>query len=133
MHVEFEVVGVKELRRQLEDLGVEFRKDATRKAHRQAIGPWRKAVRAAAPRLTGTLRRAVRSTVRVSRTSNYSAVTIMTGRGAKYDAWYWRLVEHGTRRTRPNPFVRRAFRNLQRPAGETFVQVLNDFIGEWSP
>ena len=132
MHVTFEVTGVRELRRDLDDLGVDFRKRAMRSAHGKAIRAWRKVIRALVPILTKNLWRAITTTIRVSRQANYSAIAITRGREAKNDAWYWFLVQFGTVKMKANPFVTRAFRRQEKAAGRTFVQVLNRWIGDWS-
>lgn len=65
---------------------------------------------------TGTLRRALHTKRGRARNPDrpFSDVKVSVGRGAKYDAWYWRFVEFGTDAARGHhatgekPFIRPA-------------------------
>jgi HK97 gp10 family phage protein len=63
-------------------------------------------IRANAPKVTGILHRAIRSRrERGNRGEVLASVYITKGKGAKADAWYWHLVEFGSRTARAKPFI----------------------------
>lgn len=63
-------------------------------------------IRAAAPKDTGTLRKAIRSKRnRGTRDEVEAGVYITTGKGAKHNAFYWHWIEFGTQRLPARPFV----------------------------
>lgn len=63
-------------------------------------------IRKNAPKLTGVLRRAIRSRrERGSKGEVMASVYITKGKGSKADAFYWHMVEFGTRTARARPFI----------------------------
>lgn len=49
-----------------------------------------------------------------------------TGKKAKYDGWYGRLVENGTSKTAPEPFLRPAYDEGGNEATEKMVEVFHE-------
>jgi HK97 gp10 family phage protein len=77
-----------------------------RRATTRIAGQMRNEMRRAAPRHTGTLRKAIVSRRRRgSRDSIEASVEVTSGKGAKHDAFYWRYVEYGTQRSPAKPFA----------------------------
>lgn len=63
-------------------------------------------LRAGAAKRTRTLEKAIRSRRdRGTRDEARAGVYITHGKGAKRDAWYWHMVEWGTRKVRAQPFI----------------------------
>lgn len=69
-----------------------------------------------APKDKGVLRKAIKAKRRRPRNPDkpFSDVIVTHGRGAKYDAFYWRFVEFGTQDRPEHPFIRPAV-DLMRP------------------
>jgi len=77
-----------------------------RRATTKIAANLRNEIRRAAPRRTGTLRKAIVSKKRRgTRDSIEASIYITKGNEAKHDAFYWHMVEYGTPTAAAKPFV----------------------------
>lgn len=74
-----------------------------------------------APKDRGVLRKAIKSR-REKGTRDYAeaSVRVEQGKAAKYDAWYWHMVEFGTRLKAAKPFITPAFEKLRAESRSVF-------------
>ncbi len=100
------IEGLDFVREQLEDFLPREAEAILRRTVTKIAANVRDDIRKTAPKLTGTLRRAVRSRrERGSKGEVLAAVYITKGKGAKADAFYWHMVEFGTRTSPARPFI----------------------------
>ena len=109
MRIEIELEGARELEQQLDTLGQGVRNKVIRDALRQAVKLLETETKSRAPVRTGTLRRAIHTRVKMSKQQAEAYLSISEGHTERHDAFYWRYVEHGTRRAPAQPFIRPAF------------------------
>lgn len=78
----------------------------------------------------GNLRKSLKA--RVLRPKYPGVVTALvgpeTGKKAKYDGWYGRLVENGTVKMAPQPFLRPAYDEKQEEAYKEMAKVFDDLL-----
>ena len=143
MAVEFEIQGVRRLRRQLDRLPVRVTKKHARRAISQGAALVRERTRLLAPIKTGKLRRNIVSRARrgtrgAARASVQVRVGPRTqgrefsgkfmagdGRSNPKDAYYWRFLEYGTKHIAPRPFVRPAAEQMFRPVVRHVVREID--------
>ena len=115
--------GARRLEKQLKALP----RNLERKAYRQSLGAaasaMREAIRRAAPRDQGLLRKAIKS--RVNSRDLTGEIYVTHGVGVKYDAFYWHFVEYGTSRLPANPFLRPAFEDSQDDVVDVYTDKVN--------
>ena len=111
MTIELEVRGLREATRKMDKLAMSFKdkRKLVDKATKEAIKIPVKAMRQAAPKDTGTLKRAIRFRKKKGR----QQIIITHGKGQRNDAWYWKFVEFGFLRRNgvwqsPVKFLKRA-------------------------
>lgn len=100
------VEGLDFVREQLEGLLPREAKAVLRRTVTKIAADVRDDMRRNAPKLSGVLRRAIRSKrERGGRDDVLAAVYITKGKGAKADAFYWHMVEFGTPTASAKPFA----------------------------
>ena len=120
------VEGLPFVRRQLEDFLPKEARAILRRATLKIASRVRNDIRAAAPRVSGRLRKAIVSKrAGGSRDVPSAEVRITQGRGAKHDAFYWRFVEYGTKTAAAHPFIAPVVARL----GPMYPKLLESEIG----
>ena len=122
-----ELTGIDEVYKVLGKMDERLARGVLRGAPNAAAGVARKAMRDAAPRRTGTLRRAIKNARRDSRTEGPGAVVFVEqGKQAKADGFYWRFVEFGTVKMPARPFMRPTLDRLA--ASGALARAMADYI-----
>lgn len=96
--VKFEMSGLSELDKHIKKLSDKIQRRVIAKGLRAGARVVQKRAKALAPKKTGTLRKAISVVTMKSKPgTGRVAVTIKSGKKAKYDAYYAHFVEFGTR------------------------------------
>ena len=108
-----EVIGLEDMERTLKTLLPKHATNIMRATVHGIASEVAKDARKRAPKRAtkdgGTLRKAIKAKRRRMKNGNPRRDVIITqGRDAKHDAYYWRLVEHGTVNQSERPFIRPA-------------------------
>ena len=79
---------------------------------------------------TGNLKRSIKYKIAKRKTPGEVVAVIgpTVGKRARYDGWYGRLVENGTSKAPPHPFLRPALDNNQQVVQERIAQVYRDAV-----
>ena len=122
--------GFQSLNADFKLLSAAEQRKVSRKAVRAGAVVFRDAVRASAPIRTGRLKKSVSvDTVRGSPTAGvkFKKVRMKKGKGKQTAPFYWRMLEEGTVKMAPQPFVRPAFdANVKKAEDASFQQYLKD-------
>lgn len=93
----FEIEGVDEVKKLLDEIAPRHARNLMRATVQGIASSIAKDARKAAPRDTGTLRKAIKAKRKKSHPDNpISEVIVEHGTSVKNDAFYWRFVEYGT-------------------------------------
>lgn len=123
------VHGGKELEQLFRSLPLELQKKALRKAARAAGKIVAASAKSLAPVKTGALRNAIK--VRAMRRSRKPRVGIIVGPSARDfvgDQFYAAMIEYGTKKMAPKPFMRPAFQATEKAATALFRDELKKQI-----
>ena len=117
------VYGNKELQKKLESLATDGKRNKiARPAMREASGQIRKAAKAKAPTLSGSLKKSIKNVVRTGKNGVYAVIGPAAGFATELDGKvndplkYAHLVENGTTNAPPHPFLRPAFDSIDSEA-----------------
>lgn len=100
------IEGMEELNKQLKQFLPRVAINIARRTTHRISAAIRDELRKAAPKVTGTLQKAITNKrERGNPNQVESAVYITHGKSARYDAWYWRFVEYGTTKLSAKPFI----------------------------
>lgn len=98
--------GLDELHVTLKDFAPNEARNLLRATVHGVAGEVRDRLRRRAPKKSGTLSKAFRADrLKSDRDNPQSAVNVTHGKGEKYDAFYWHMVEHGTVNADASPFI----------------------------
>lgn len=105
----FEVTGVKEVQKILDDIAPKHARNLMRATIQGIASTIAKEAKSNAPKDSGTLRKAIKAKRKKSPPdSPVSEVIVTQGKNAKNDAFYWRFIEFGTVNMSERPFIRPA-------------------------
>lgn len=105
-----EVIGLEDVEKVLTDIAPRHARNLMRSTVQGIASTTAKDARQRAPKVSGTLRKAIKARRRKSPPDHpRSEVYVEHGKGAKNDAFYWRFVERGTLKGhKEQPFMRPA-------------------------
>ena len=129
--ISFKVEGLKDIQKILDDAGPKHSRNLMRATIQLVASNIAKDAKRRAPRgESGDLKRAIKAKRKKSHpTRPISDVIVEHGKGARYDAYYWRFVEHGTQGKggqSARPFIGPA----AEAARANFEKVLADSFGK---
>jgi HK97 gp10 family phage protein len=118
-----EIKNLRFVQRQLRDFAPRVAAAIMRRTTHRIAAQIRDEIKRAAPKDTGTLKKAVKAVRRRgSRDAVESVVIITRGKAATNDAFYWRFVEYGTKKVPPRPFVAPVYKRFR----STYKRVMKE-------
>lgn len=109
-----EVIGLEDVREQLLGVGVREGRNLMRATIRGVTSRVRKGAANRVSVLTGKTKRSLKIRQKKSHPDKPTfEVLVGSGKGVKYDAFYWRFVEYGTRISPAKPFIRPAVEEVR--------------------
>lgn len=121
------IEGLDEVREMLRDVGIREGRNIMRATIRAVAAKISKSAKGKAPADTGTMKDSIKLRPRKSHPDNpVFEVWAGSKNGAKFDAFYWRFVEYGTKSMAERPFFRPAVDEIR---GE-LPQILRDEFGK---
>ena len=126
----FEIEGLKDIQKILDDAGPRHSRNLMRATIQMIASNIAKDAAQRAPKDRGILKKSIKAKPKKSHpTKAISDVIVEHGKGARYDAYYWRFVEHGTQGKggqSARPFIRPA----AEAARANFEKILADSFGK---
>ncbi|MGK7753777.1 HK97-gp10 family putative phage morphogenesis protein [Roseovarius sp. C03] len=112
--IEIEIRGIEEMDRVFSEIAPRHAVNISRAMIHGIAGEIRDEAKRRAPKVDGTLKKAIKAKRRRTRFDwIQSDVIVEHGASAKNDAFYWRFVEYGTSALPERPFVLTSVRALQ--------------------
>jgi len=123
--LKFKFEGGPEMERKLEKLGLKAEREVAIKAIRVGGKILVKEARRIVRKNTGNLGKSLGINT-IPKRFQGAAVSVLarSGKRYKYDGWYASLVEFGTRKTQPKPFMRPAFEEKK----EEVLEEINKYL-----
>lgn len=109
-----EIRGLAETLKALKQLPINIQNNVMAGTVRAATKPIVKDARANAPQKTKNLKKSIGVVKRKSEDKTKLHFSVTPRKGKKYNGWYAHLIEFGTSKLAPNPFMRTAFENQDR-------------------
>lgn len=105
-HVSMSIEGLDAVSDVLAKVGPREARNLLRNTVHAVASQLRDEMRQRAPKDEGTLRRAITAKREKMRGSQVASnITITHGKGVRHNAFYWHMVEYGTVRNQPQPFI----------------------------
>ena len=121
-----ELIGVKDMQKLLDSFAPRIAKNLSRSVTHGVASEAAKKAKSLVPKNTGNLKKSIKAKRRkVKNGIPTSDVIAESGKGAKYDGFYWRFVEYGTQGGMPaTPFAQPAWQWVE----ANFKQIFNDQV-----
>lgn len=105
-HVSMSIEGLDAVSDVLAKVGPREARNLLRNTVHAVASQLRDEMRQRAPKDEGTLRRAITAKREKMRGNQVASnITITHGKGVRHNAFYWHMVEYGTVRNQPQPFI----------------------------